>query len=213
MSSRTLKILSLARNDRESDDGSTSVSKEPDVMSVVPSSDELYQIDDQAVTTVSDESQNGQDSDDSLADPTFEADDLSSHGRNMQVLSNLDQNIQGEKPKKKVKHPSRTEKVGKKRIAKPDQWIKNQAKRVRNSGQAYVSSSSKKAAQERKILPPCADKCRLKCVSKFSESDRLQIFENYWGLADLERQRAFLLASKSEIKPKYRYVAIMPFIL
>ena len=56
----------------------------------------------------------------------------------------------------------------------------------------------------RKMLPPCGDKCRLKC-SKISDEERQTIFDAYWKMADLQRQRDFIAANMTIVKPKYRY--------
>nr|CAH7757935.1 unnamed protein product [Callosobruchus chinensis] len=69
-----------------------------------------------------------------------------------------------------------------------------------------IRSKGKKVIAARTLLPPCNDKCILKCYSKFTEEDRKQIFKEYWGLGDLEKQRQYISASMTVVKPKYRYV-------
>ena len=50
----------------------------------------------------------------------------------------------------------------------------------------------------KKILkPPCGETCRKKCSDAFSEEDRKQIFEEFWNLADIDLQRAFIIAHVS----------------
>jgi hypothetical protein len=98
------------------------------------------------------------------------------------------------------------EKKGKKRVRKPVTWKSKIAKQLRNSGKAYQSlSKSKKLIRERKVGPPCGNKCRLKCKDKVDEMKRQQVFDAYWALSDLERQREFIVRHSQQIKPKYRY--------
>lgn len=102
--------------------------------------------------------------------------------------------------------PITEEKKGKKRARKPSIWKTKVAKLLRNSGKAYKSlSKSKKKIPERKIRSPFGNNCRLSCKSNFDEHSRLQLFNSYWELADLQRQREFIVRHAQEIKPKYRY--------
>lgn len=102
--------------------------------------------------------------------------------------------------------PITEEKKGKKRVRKPSMWKTKVAKVLRNSGKAYQSlSQSKKQVPERKMRPPCGNNCRLSCKNNFDEPTRLQLFNAYWELADLQRQREFIVRHAQEIKPKYRY--------
>ncbi|XP_045455137.1 uncharacterized protein LOC123666182 [Melitaea cinxia] len=80
-------------------------------------------------------------------------------------------------------------KKGKKRNRNPQKWKKNVLKRIKNSGKEYISRSGKKV--DAKVMkPPC--NCRLQCRTKFSDEMRKEIFESYWNLASLQRQRDFL---------------------
>lgn len=98
-------------------------------------------------------------------------------------------------------------KTGRKRKAVPEEWRKNKAKLLRNSGKAYTSTSkSQKQMKERQIKPTCNEKCKLKCYNKISEEKRKLIFKNYWKLGDLEKQRQFINKHVTAIKPKYRYI-------
>ncbi|CAH2102382.1 unnamed protein product [Euphydryas editha] len=104
------------------------------------------------------------------------------------------------------------EKKSKKRVRKPLKWKSKVAKQLRNSGKAYLSQSkSKKQVPERKVGPPCGEKCRLKCKDKIDEVSRQQIFDAYWGLGNLERQREFVVRHSQQIKPKYRYSSTQNF--
>lgn len=75
---------------------------------------------------------------------------------------------------------------------------------LRNKGQSYVSASSKIVA-ERKMGPPCKDKCRLKCSELISEDIRKGLFDNYWKMGSLMRQRDYIAMHMTDIVPKYQY--------
>ena len=69
-----------------------------------------------------------------------------------------------------------------------------------NSGEAYETKNKKEeiVTKAKKILePPCGETCRKKCSDAFSEEDRKQIFEEFWNLADIDLQRAFIIAHVS----------------
>lgn len=70
-----------------------------------------------------------------------------------------------------------------KRVANQENWRKNVVKKLKNSGKSYVSSSkSNKVFEAKKVLPPCGEKFKLKCFTKFTEENRQSIFEDYWKL-------------------------------
>ncbi|CAK1602117.1 unnamed protein product [Parnassius mnemosyne] len=96
-------------------------------------------------------------------------------------------------------------KRGKKRVRNESAWIKNVRKRQRNSGEQYVSRTGKTVAAK-SIKPPCTEKCRLKCRNKITEEQRQEIFECYWGLGSLQRQRDFLNSCLITLKVPYRRV-------
>lgn len=98
-------------------------------------------------------------------------------------------------------------KIGKKRKRRESEWKQNQAKKLRNSGKPYESRSKRiKIARGREMKIACGQKCKLKCFSKFSEEQRKKIFEAYWNMGSLQRQRDFIANSMQKITPKYRYV-------
>lgn len=104
------------------------------------------------------------------------------------------------------REPILEERKGKKRLRKTKTWKTKVAKLLRNSGKAYQSmSKTKNQIPERKLRPPCGAKCRINCTSKIDEPSRQQLFDSYWKLADLQRQREFIVRHSQEIKPKYRY--------
>ncbi|VVC92833.1 unnamed protein product, partial [Leptidea sinapis] len=91
-------------------------------------------------------------------------------------------------------------------------WKSKVAKVLRNSGKAYQSLSKLKIRMpERKVGPPCGEKCRLKCKEKIDEISRQHIFDAVWGLSNLDRQREFVVRHSQKIKPKYRYSSTQDF--
>lgn len=99
-------------------------------------------------------------------------------------------------------------KVGK-RKRNESTWKRNVLKIARNSGKAYEKRSKKAdklMREERKIKPPCTEKCKLQCFKKISEDQRKALFAEYWNLGDLAKQREYIGNCTTEIKPRYRYV-------
>lgn len=78
----------------------------------------------------------------------------------------------------------------------------------RNSGKEYeMRTKDKKVREERKMKPPRSDKCRIKCLAKFSE-EHLQLLSAYWALGNIEKQRHSSKSNMQEIQPRYRYVRV-----
>ncbi|KAF8785992.1 hypothetical protein HNY73_011472 [Argiope bruennichi] len=85
--------------------------------------------------------------------------------------------------------PKERDERSRKRIRKPAKWKSKVAKVLRDSHKAYQSfSKSKKQVPQRKVGPSCGEKCRLKCKDKIDEMGQ-QLFDAFWGLGNLERQR------------------------
>lgn len=91
----------------------------------------------------------------------------------------------------------------KKRMRRPHSWSKNILKRKRNCGEAYITTSGKSIAA-RTIRPPCGNKCRLQCTTKFTEDQRQTFHASYWAIGNIEGQRHYLVQSMVPITPKYR---------
>uniref|UniRef100_A0A8D8VM80 Uncharacterized protein n=1 Tax=Cacopsylla melanoneura TaxID=428564 RepID=A0A8D8VM80_9HEMI len=93
---------------------------------------------------------------------------------------------------------------GKKVEPKPH-WRKEQAKYLRNTGQAYVvqSGSTVKVRQARSLQPPCLESCKLRCFEKFTHERRKAIFREFWDLGDLEQQRVYIAQNLDRVIPKY----------
>ncbi|CAH1974168.1 unnamed protein product [Acanthoscelides obtectus] len=151
-------------------------------------------------------------SDDSVADPDFIASDGEVPDiENNPSLTNIEAEYQNETVTVGVQ-----KRIGRKRKSNKDAWLKNSAKRLRNSGQAYRSAKQVEQVDgakkyvyvqrdEKKMGPPCNDKCRLKCFEKIGPEARNTLFKSYWEMGDLQRQRNFILSNMTPIQPKYRY--------
>lgn len=57
------------------------------------------------------------------------------------------------------------------------------------------------------MKPACTDKCVLSCSKKVSEEFRTRLFNDYWGLGCLQRQRDFLGSCVEKLTLKYRRVS------
>lgn len=150
-------------------------------------------------------------SDDSVVDPSY-IPDLQDATANKNFFERV--NIANKK--RKVEHPSLNEKVGRKKIKRADTWTKAEAKKLRNSGERYTSKGIVKnqdgtkskaivVRQPKSLLPPCGDKCRLKCAEKIEEEQRTKIFREYWGLQDIEKKREFISSNMKSVNPRYKY--------
>lgn len=93
---------------------------------------------------------------------------------------------------------------GKKGFRNSGGWKSKVAKTLRNTGKAYQLATSQQIP-EKKLSPACGEKCRLGCRLKINETSRQDVFDTYWGLGDLQKQREFIIRHTTEIKPKYRY--------
>ena len=81
---------------------------------------------------------------------------------------------------------------------------KNISKIKRNSGQKYISRTSKKLVDAKKVGTPCGDSCRIKYSTKISENGWQDIHRSFWKLGDNNLQRSFILQCMENIIPKYR---------
>ncbi|KAL4104440.1 hypothetical protein QTP88_019741 [Uroleucon formosanum] len=92
-----------------------------------------------------------------------------------------------------------------KRSKNPEQWKKTKAKLLKNSGKSYTSRTGK-TVNERVMGPNCSDRCILKCSSKLSDENRIELFNKYWSLASLQRQRDYLASCIEPLQLKYRRI-------
>ncbi|GFS88945.1 uncharacterized protein TNCV_5037941 [Trichonephila clavipes] len=155
------------------------------------------------------------DSDDTDRDPDYNTD------INNSSLSEVTPDDSGRSPlpegKREVIFSSDKQNSNRKRKIRVQKWQRSERKGQRNSGKAYnyikrIEDNDGKIIdrivlwkEERKLLPPCGDKCRLTCRNKFTEEQRKYIFNEYWKMGDLQRQRDFIAINTAKINPKYRY--------
>lgn len=93
----------------------------------------------------------------------------------------------------------------KKRKGDANKWKRTKAKLLRNTGKEYVSTSNK-IVKEKTLGPACnVQKCIQKCSLKLSEEERSAIFNDFWNLGNVDRQREFVLHNLTTVEPKYRY--------
>ncbi|XP_073832635.1 uncharacterized protein [Musca autumnalis] len=93
------------------------------------------------------------------------------------------------------------------RKRKEELWKSNLLKKARNSGKAYFKRTPEiKVRSERKFKEPCTEMCKLQCTTKLTEEQRRHIFENFWNLGNLEKQRQYIANNTEPIQPKYRYI-------
>lgn len=100
-----------------------------------------------------------------------------------------------------------TPQKGRKRKKKQAEWKRNILKRKRNSGESYTTTKDK-IKPEKKVKKGCTDKCKLKCMQKFTARDRCDLLSQYWNLGNLERQRTFISSSMESVEPKYKYARV-----
>lgn len=92
-----------------------------------------------------------------------------------------------------------------KRKRSEENWPRSIRKRKRNLGQSYLSAK-KKHVPDRSLQVPCTDKCKQKCITKISDTSRVEILTSFWKSGDLTQQRQFICNHTEDIKPKYRYI-------
>lgn len=147
-----------------------------------------------------------EDSDDSIADKNYEpSSSLSSSGEDDNPPKQPEHSLaSGNSEDQSTMEDQNTKKCTRKRIRDCDNWEKNKKKIKRNLGEEYVNAAKNKV--EKKVLKgPCNEICRLKCFTKFTEDQRKTIFEKYWKLGSIDKQRDFIHKNISEIIPPYRY--------
>ena len=129
------------------------------------------------------------DSDDSVKDKDYVPDPNELHVSDIEVIDEEYTNV-----------------AGRKRKRNPSKWNQSVAKMRRNSGKSYLMHGNERVRPERKIKPPCSDKCKLECVKNIDEQERMKIFEDFWALNSLDKQRNYIAALTSTVQTKYRYV-------
>lgn len=123
----------------------------------------------------SDDGSFDEDTDDSLADPHYNYPPVRSQSSTQSEISSTESDVSFQSnydaadesnPGDALTERNKT----KSRKTNSNEWKKNKASILRNSGKAYISNSAtKRPMKERRMGPPCGQKCRLKCFSKIQE--------------------------------------------
>ncbi|KAJ8944554.1 hypothetical protein NQ314_009460 [Rhamnusium bicolor] len=100
-------------------------------------------------------------------------------------------------------------KVSRKRKRQENKWKRNVAKKLKNTGQSYVSSTGKEV-NGRRLREPCGSKCRLKCRDKISLDDRGRLFQQFWEMGNVNKQREYIIRHIKSVSPKYIYKRVNP---
>lgn len=140
---------------------------------------------------------------DSDKDPKYSGDEQAKITKSSSSESSTDEEGVMKTDRGEMEDPNRR---GKKRKLNLENWSVKKSKNRRNLGLSYISTSkSRREYPEKKMRPPCGEKCKLHCSAKINEEQRQQIFKSYWALGDLHKQRCFIAGCMTTIKPKYRY--------
>ena len=73
----------------------------------------------------------------------------------------------------------------------------------RNSGREYISKTGT-ARLAKQIRKPCSD-CKLNCASRITESERNQLFREYYLLGDINLQWQWIARRIERTTPKHRH--------
>lgn len=82
-------------------------------------------------------------------------------------------------------------KIRRSKVADPESWNKNVRKKLRNTGQAYMSVRGQYRTA-RQVRPKDCSNCKKACNTKFPEAERQKIHKTYWALGDNEKQKLFI---------------------
>lgn len=91
------------------------------------------------------------------------------------------------------------------RKRRPEKWIRNIAKRNKAIGLGYLSTAGV-SRPGRHMKKPCDSSCRLKCWEKITNEQRQQLFDEYYEIGDLNRQREYIaqLIDRTRTKERIR---------
>ena len=128
-----------------------------------------------------------------IASPVPSTTDISQHAN---VLNTSKKVIQTPSTAAKYVSPNK-KRLFRKRKATPENWKKNIRKRLRLSGQEYVSTAGK-VVQKKQVQECDCSKCRYNCNSKVSFEQRCEIRDLYYELDTYERQKDYICARVQE---------------
>ncbi|XP_026727284.1 uncharacterized protein LOC113493484 [Trichoplusia ni] len=78
-----------------------------------------------------------------------------------------------------------------KRAMNEDQWSSKKNKLLKNAGQAYEGCHNKNKYPQKVMGPVCS--CKMNCGSKFTSSERQDLFDKFYKLSDRERQWMYII--------------------
>ncbi|CAG5015477.1 unnamed protein product [Parnassius apollo] len=82
-------------------------------------------------------------------------------------------------------------KRGRKKHINEKGWKRNIAKRLRISRKEYQTSKRRRTSSERHLKEPCKDTCKFKFGTNITESQQLQLNEDYWTLGSIQKTMEF----------------------
>lgn len=93
-----------------------------------------------------------------------------------------------------------------KRKLTPENWERTRRKIAKNMGKSYVATNGK-IVEAKKMKPDCGIKCRMQCTSRINETTRQKNFDEFYGLAEIELQRKFIIEHIQIFEPKHTKVS------
>lgn len=90
------------------------------------------------------------------------------------------------------------EQLTRKRLCNPEKWKKNIAKNAANKGLQYTSEFTKKVVPARSMKRSCGPGCRNQCENYISESQRKQLFSDFWRITEQSRKYEYINRFVSE---------------
>ena len=76
-------------------------------------------------------------------------------------------------------------------VPRVPEWKRKREKLLRNSGQPYVNRRGKPILGK-EMRPSCTESCRLKCYETLTDDQLLNLFHEYYALANVESQWQYL---------------------
>ena len=109
--------------------------------------------------------------------------------------------IQPDQNDTNTNHHEHGMKRGRKRTRDETTWKRNILKRAKTEGKEYCNAKGRRIPAK-SIGPGCDEKCRQKCHNNISETQRLQIFREYYGLGNRDQQGEFILKTLQKVPKK-----------
>lgn len=93
--------------------------------------------------------------------------------------------------------------TAKSRKRKPDMWVQNIRKKLRESGKEYTNIK-KRTMGARQMKESCRSTCFHLCTKNFTKDDRTEIFSGFWRLSDKEKDLFYCKFIKRTIVKRKR---------